>query len=90
MDGCYAPEQEACRQNTWAWVWGLVDCSERWMMRAGPVACGPETREVVEIGRGFLEVVVRFWMGTGVIEAGTWPEVGGCGGLLTVGCFLRT
>ena len=32
--------------------------------------------------------VVRFWMKTGIIDAGTWPEVGGCGGLASLGyCF---
>ena len=98
MDGRYAPEQEryarereACGQNAWAWVWVLVD----WLIvRAvndenGFRGLGPETHEVVEIGQGGLAVVVRFWMWTGMIEAGTWPEVGGCGGLLTVGCLLR-
>ncbi len=35
MDGRYAAEREACGQNSWAWVWVLVYCSERWMMRTG-------------------------------------------------------
>ena len=34
--------------------------------------------------------VVRFCMRIGIMEPGTWPVVGGCGGLPTVGCFLRT